>query len=262
MVSGYNGSKVIALLTQRRYTRIDPLLITTIVIKDFGSISEQWERLRRFLAKLTNGKPVAYYAQHIKNLAIPGVFSQHEMINRILNICTGVENLLLLGTDEGFNLLENPHASRNLRRLCIELQKSFPPGSTPTFYHPCFANLTHLHLCDDENQWPTYVGWETLTSLTHLAFYFAEPEEIMRLIQTLPTIQYVAIGHYDDSEMCRFAHATVNNSAQVREICGARVVFLSGISRNDWERGARGEGDFWDLVEQETKRRLEAESVG
>ena len=249
MVSAYNDSKVTALLTQSRYTRIDPLLITTIVIKDVGSILEQCERPRQFLAKLTNGKPVEYYAQHIKNLAIFGAFSQHEVINRILTICTGVENLLLLGTDEGFDLLENPQAGRNLRRLCIELQRFFPLGSTPTFYHPCFANLTHLHLCDAENKWPTYVGWEALTSLTHLAFYFAEPEEITRLIQSLPTIQYVTIGHYDDSEIYRYAHATVNNSAQVREIWGARVVFLSGIPQNDWKRGARGEGDFWDLVE-------------
>jgi hypothetical protein len=142
VVNGYNDSKMTALLTQPWHTRIDPLLITTIVIKDVGSLLEQWERQRQFLAKLTNGKPVEYYAQHIKNLAIFGAFSQHEVINRILTICTGVENLLLLGTDEGFDLLENPHAGRNLRRLCIELQRFFPPGSTPTFYHPCFANLT------------------------------------------------------------------------------------------------------------------------
>jgi hypothetical protein len=63
-------------------------------------------------------------------------------------------------------------------------------------------------------------------------------------------------------EKYRYAHATMNNSAQVIGIWGARVVFLSGIPQNDWERGARGEGDFWDLVERETKRHLEAESVG
>ena len=111
------------------------------------------------------------------------------MINRILAIRTGVENLLLLRTDEGFDLFENPHAGCSLRRLGIELPRFFPPGSTPTFYHPCFANLTHLHLWDDANKWLTYVSWEALTSLTHLAFYFAEPEETIRLIQTLPTVQ-------------------------------------------------------------------------
>ena len=29
----------------------------------------------------------------------------------------------------------------------------------------------------------------------------------------------------------------------------------------DWEHGARGEGDFWDLVEQEVERRLQEGSV-
>ena len=40
-----------------------------------------------------------------------------------------------------------------------------------------------------------------------------------------------------------------------------RVVFLSEIPEHDWERGARGGGDFWDVVEQEVKRRLDEVSV-
>jgi hypothetical protein len=242
-------------------SRIDPLLIETVIMEDRGSIYKKRDKLGQFLSKLTNGKPVEYYAQHIKNLAIFGTFSQNEAINRILAICADVENLVLQTTAEGFDLLENPHAGRKLRRLNIQLKSFFQPGSTPNFYHPCFANLTHLHLWDGDKDWPTYAGWENLVSLTHLAFYLAEPEQTMQLIQRLPTVQYVAIGHYDDSQMYRYAYATVNNHPYIRARWGARLVFLSGIPMNDWERGARGEGDFWDLVEREAKRRLKGESV-
>jgi hypothetical protein len=99
-------------------TRIDPILISTVCIQD-GS------KLESLLAKLTNGRPAEYYAQHIKNLGLLGMFlsSQNEEIDRILAICTGVENLALYGPSWGLNFLENAQAGRNLRRLSIGLEK-------------------------------------------------------------------------------------------------------------------------------------------
>ena len=153
-----------------------------------------------------------------KNLAIFSTLSQNEAINRILAIyiCAAVQNIVLETTAKGFDFLENPHAGRNLRRLNCQLTRFFRAGSTPNFYHPCFANLTHLHLWDGDNDWHTYAGWENLISLTYLAFCFAEPERTMQLVQKLPTVQYVASGHYDARKMYRYACATVNNSPQIR----------------------------------------------
>ena len=240
--------------------RIDPILIATVSIsvsEDIDSMSKRRDRLEQFLAKVTNGKPVEYYGRYIKNLAILGTFSQNEAtINRILAICTGVENLALLAPARDF--FENPQAGRHLHRLSIKLDQAFSqrPGSKLNFYHPCFSNLTHLHLWDEEYNWPTYEGWETLTSLTHLAFARAVPADVTKLMQTLPTVQYVAVGHYDNSERYRFAEATVNHNPDTKAAWGARVVLFPEIPQNDWERGARGQGDFWDLVEREVDRRL------
>ncbi|KAF8961356.1 hypothetical protein BDZ97DRAFT_1207800 [Flammula alnicola] len=232
-------------------------------MEDWDSESKQQDRLERFLAQLTKGKPVEYYAQHIKNLAILGGFVQNKEIDRILAICTGVENLVVLAPAWGLDFFENPQAGRNLRRLTIKLEKfNRQFGSTPNFYHPCFANLTHLHLSDDDDDWPTYAGWETLASLTHLAFACSgPPEKIMQLMQTLPTVRYVALGSYHGGERYKYAYATVNNSPHIRAAWGVRVVFLGEIPQYDWERGARGEGDFWDVVEQEVERRLKEGSV-
>jgi len=211
-------------------------------------------RLELFLAKLTNGKPVEYYAQHIKNLSILARF-QNKEINNILAICTGVENLALWADPDFFG---NPHSGRNLLRLTIQMKRCF--RSAPNFYHPCFANLTHLHLYDEEEDWSTYPGWETLSNLTHLALACSgSPETTMQLMQSLPAIRYVALGHYYASR--KYADATINNCPHIRAAWGVRVVHLGEIPTHDWERGARGEGDFWDIVEQEVEGRLEGESV-
>jgi hypothetical protein len=72
--------------------RIDPILIATVCITiDFES--KRRDRLELFLAKLTNGKAVQYYARHIKNLAIFGGFSKEKEVNGLLAICTGVKTL-------------------------------------------------------------------------------------------------------------------------------------------------------------------------
>jgi len=258
------GTIIIKWLLCSREPRIDPILITTVcIIKDFES--KRQNRLEQFLAKLTNGKPVEYYAQHIKNIAIHGAFFENEVtnINRVLAICTGVENLALSIPAIGFDFFENPQAGRNLRRLTIKLS-NFPQqfGSWPNFYHSCFAKLTHLHLLDDDDDWPTYAGWETLVNLTHLAFACSgSPEITQQLVQTLPTIRYVALGHYSSDESYKYTDPIINNNPGVIAAWDARVVFFSRIPHYDWERGARGEGDFWDLVEREVGRRLKKGSV-
>ena len=234
------------------------LIATVCIMEDVDSMSQRRDKLERFLAKITNGKPVEYYRQHIKNLAIFGTFSQNELINHILAICTGVETLVLLAPARGgFDFFEHPQSVRNLRRLSIKLEAFFQPfGTKPNFYHPCFANLTHLHLCDEEYNWPTYTSWDNLTSLTHLVFACTFLSGVTRVMRTLPTVQYATVGHYDNAERLRYADAMVNNSPHIKAAWGMRVVLFPEIPQYDWERGARGKGDFWNLVEREVNRRL------
>jgi hypothetical protein len=72
---------------------------------------------------------------------------------------------------------------------------------------------------------------------------------------------YVALGSYRGGKEYKDADAAVNNSPYIRAAWGVRVVLLSRIPVYDWERGAKGELDFWDLVEDEVERRLEEGSV-
>ena len=76
-------------------------------------------------------------------------------------------------------------------------------------------------------------------------------------MQSLPAIQYVALGYYNGDERYRYADVVVNNSPHFRAAWGVRVVALGNIPRSDWKRGARGEDDFWNVVEDEVERRLQ-----
>ena len=144
MVSGYDDYKVIVLFMQSCYSRIDPLLIKTVIMQDTSSIYEKQDELKQFL---TNGKPVKYYAQHIKNLAIFGTFSQHKEINCILAICTGVKNLVLQTLEKGF---EKP----SLRSQLMEAEH-------PTkAVLPAWINASLLSPLFHQHNTPSPLGWQ------------------------------------------------------------------------------------------------------
>ncbi|KAF9473292.1 hypothetical protein BDN70DRAFT_925241 [Pholiota conissans] len=257
----------LVLVARRVNAWIDPILLTTVcLLMSFDYLSSSERKLeprdKLFLAKLKNGKAPQYYAQHVKNLSIIDPHAMNDNINNILAICTGVENLVVLSA-WGVEFPDYREAGRNMRRLCISLERfAQKPPSIPNFYHHIFANITHLHLNDDSDDWPHYVGWENLSSLTHLALACSDtPDRTLRHIQTaLPTVRYVALGHYE----CRGwdNRVVVNNSPHITARWGIRVVRLSELSVYDWERGARGQGDFWDIVEREVQRRLSTFECG
>ncbi|KAF8626700.1 hypothetical protein AX15_004724 [Amanita polypyramis BW_CC] len=243
----------LVLLAKRVHAWIDPILISTVIINVDGRGSDQL--LQRFLSKLTNGKPAEYYARHVKNLTILGHLYHEvaDMVNNVLAICSGVERLRLEPFFASADL-RIPQVAHNLRRLTIKLG-SLQYETTPSFHRPYFANLTHLHLWDP--YWSNFPGWENLTSLTHLAFvYTGTRKRVAHLMKTLPGIQYVAIGSYDEDQYKKYTGAVVNNNPPFGTAWGVRVVFLSELPTDDWERGVKGQGDFWDVVEQEVERRL------
>lgn len=202
-------------------------------------------------------KPHEFYSRHVKNLWI-GAPDDHDAFERILSICSGVENLVLFPWRRSINypfipFLEHPNAGSHLRRLTCKLEYLFLPWSTKqNFQHTCFATLTHLHLYDEMEEWSTYVGFENLRSLTHLAFACCGPEGLAIVMPKLPALEYVALGHYKSNES---GVPRVFNEVPVEKLYGIRVVWINGLAMDDWERGAAGGVDFWDVVEREVARR-------
>ena len=240
--------------------RIDPILISTVCLIHKITFGEKTEP-ESFLAKLTSGKhPAEYYARHVKSLAFFGDYYKPREVDGILAICTGVENLLVDATHRKFTFFDKLLASTALRRLYIRVDSiTSGPTTSQRFNHTCFRNLTHLHFTDGNGEWVHYTGWEHLQCLTHLAFVLCHsPDSLQTVMKALPAIQYVAHGNYQwRGERYGRADVVVNKDPHMRELYGARVVFLEKIPLCNWEQGARGEGDFWDVVEEEVEKRLQ-----
>ena len=202
-----------------------------------------------------DSKPPEFYSKHVKNLWISAA-DDRQAFERILSICSGVENLALFPMRRRIfypfvPFLDIPNAGSHLRRLTCKLEYLFIPWSTnQNFHHPCFANITHLHLFDETEDWSTYEGFENLRSLTHLAFSCCSQKELAILMPKLPALEYVAFCSYkiDESEL------SVSRRVPI-EVYGIKVVWIEGLCMDDWERGAAGRGDFWELVEQEVAMR-------
>ncbi len=235
--------------------RIDPILIATVYIDD--DPTSRHEKIKSFLTKLTNGKnPAEYYARHVKNLAFFGFLPKNE-VDAILAICTGVENLVIRPPLEHFcftrvEFFRNPQAGMALRRLCIDYWNSGGRESPSLSFHPCFRNLTHLHLLDDHKDWPDFTGWESLTCLTHLAFMSCDTESLQEAMNLLPAIRFVALCHSYRGDQYGYIDVVIHDTPDL----DPRVVLLSNLPPSDWEYGARGKGDFWNAVEDEVERRL------
>ena len=183
-----------------------------------------------------------------------------DAFQRILIICSSsVENLVLFPGIH-WNLahpfiafLEHPSAGDRLRRLTINLEHVFLPWSSMEIFNcPCFTNLTHLHLYDEAEEWSGYKGFELLRSLTHFAVACSSPEALAIVMPKLPALQYVVICHYGSNEHGR---TRIHDNRVTRDVYGIRVVWLTGLTKRDWESGARGKGDFWEIVEQEVNSR-------
>lgn len=219
-----------------------------------AGFSAKQPRFELFMANI-DCKPLGFYAKHVKNLWISAA-DDPDAFERILTICSGVENLVLFPHRRSINypfvpFLEHLNAGGHLRRLTCHLEYFFPPWSTKqNFQHPCFANLTHLHLYDED--WSDYVGFEDLRSLTHLALSCCLPEQLAIVMPKLPALKYVALCSYKSGD---YYVPMVSNRVAV-EVYGIRVVWVDGVTIDDWKRGTTGRADFWDLVEREVAMRL------
>lgn len=239
-----------------RLFRIDPILFETVVLTD--DTEKLWTHTLKseselFVANIGH-KPPEFYSMHVKNLWILAPFSDLDEIGRILTICSGVQNLVLFtGTRLITGNLPFMNPGGHLRRMTVNLGNFSAPWFTGQgFEHACFANISHLHLYDKAEDWSMYTGFEHLCSLTHFALACCEAEQLAIVTPKLPALEYVALCSY--SNLNRYARPMVNRRASA-EMYDINVVWVQGLTTADWECGATGGTDFWDLVEKEVARR-------
>ncbi|KAJ6511541.1 hypothetical protein C8R47DRAFT_1207871 [Mycena vitilis] len=137
-------------------------------------------------------------------------------------------------------------------------------GSTIDFSRPMFQHLTHLAVCDrlpvphshESAEWET--GLASLPCLTHLSFEYGEPTELfLQLFDvcTLLRVLVILISPMLDEPMI-IGPALEELKRHPRIAVMPNHNTYEGA--NDWHRGARGLGDYWDRAQKELQaRRLE-----
>ena len=244
--------------------RIRPILYETIILDTLPSKEESKSStpaikatFEQFVANLDRNPP-EFYSNHVKNIWISAPVDPVAFF-RILTLCSGIENLVLFPYRQGtyhpfIPFQQHLNSNSSLRRLTLKLEHLFPPFSSGQhFNYPFFANITHLHLYDEAEEWSTYTGFEHLCSLTHLALACCGPDYLRIVMPKLPVIEYVALCSYKST----YGRPAVNRKVPVW-VYGFNVVLIDGLTRRDWELGTTGGADFWDIVEKEvTWRRTE-----
>lgn len=142
-----------------------------------------------FLKSVANpmvAKPLEFYALHVKAICLswcaPHGYPPIKTIHTVLSTFANLQNIALWESwGEGDSTIfksdnEKATIGHNLqpRRLSCNVERFFAirdiPDRQPDFGAPFFSRLTHLEIMDVAERWLTWVGLETLPSLTHLTF--------------------------------------------------------------------------------------------
>ncbi|KAJ7662194.1 hypothetical protein DFH06DRAFT_1471757 [Mycena polygramma] len=197
----------------------------------------------------------------------------------LLARCTGAVSMYIISIQDAPSLLAC--LSRvPLRRLEANLGALFHPvadpipfkfsqfgegGGTIDFSRPMFQHLTHLALAEKvpkersrrAAEWKA--GLASLPCLTHLSFEYRgrEPHPLfLQLLYACACLRVLVILVPDDPE-----GQTVGTALKELGKHPRLVVMKNHNNRggaNDWHRGVRGLGDFWDRAEKRLEaRRLE-----
>ncbi|KAJ7662178.1 hypothetical protein DFH06DRAFT_366794 [Mycena polygramma] len=207
-------------------------------------------------------------AQHHQSAAARLNGCAVEDRNALLARCTGVLDVNLFNIQDAPSLLAC--LSRvPLRRLQANLGMLFSPCAEVDIYQdgivdfsrPMFQHLTHLALFDSmpkpQPRWETWkTGLASLPCLTHLSFEHHRPTPHPLFLQLFDVCTSLRVLVVLFSDMLVV-------SPELRELERHPCVVVMpdhnmDDGANDWHRGARGLGDYWDRAEKLLEiRRLE-----
>ncbi|KAJ6562460.1 hypothetical protein B0H19DRAFT_1144619 [Mycena capillaripes] len=174
----------------------------------------------------------------------------------LLEVCSGTTDLHLLNINDAPALLAGI-SKMPLRRLTANLSFFFGSGNSPDpfaidFSLPMFSGMTHLAMSDSLPDISTAADWvpglAALPRLTHLSFEHDELHPLFLQVADACAglrVLVVLVGMLSAGQKVTW---------ELREVeRHPRVVTMPDHKRfdgaNDWHRGARGLGDYWDRAE-------------
>ncbi|KAL0946213.1 hypothetical protein HGRIS_012472 [Hohenbuehelia grisea] len=132
-------------------------------------------------------KPPSFFAAHVKTLCLTANTVTLQQAQRLLSICSGLENLICWAGANSANL-SSYISSKKLRRLSAKMEVLFPEDPTmDDIRHPMFKALTHLDIVNPLEP-PSLQHWDGLSALqnlTHLALgdlFYWSPQAVSTTI--------------------------------------------------------------------------------
>lgn len=244
--------------------RIEPLLYDILVVSSrFNSYPLVYRRdLLYNPIKMPLFDRATGYARHV---LLEGVKTKNAA--EVLQRCDKVENLGLWGlwASAPFNdqrhLLPLIQSCSMLKRLSASPADLLNVKGVPfEFDHTVFTKLTHLEiLCMNRRicQWKKWGKLALLPRLTHVAIDFSTPQFVQDLLDGCSNLKLVVLFYEDREEILEQADDMEEDGVRnamhpgVGVMTDGRVVQMPEVHDwiEDWERGARGEEDFWTRAE-------------
>jgi len=185
------------------------------------------------------------YGRHVRHVLLQ--HRQSQEIGDVLKHCPKVHNLALW-------IINGPceHLIPIIEGLSLRIL-SFDPSyffggydwdAIIPFDQPLFHNLTHLEIINVTSIWSKWEQLASLSKLTHLALAgIANQEFIDRVLVECKALKFFVMFYSDIDNLIGEVDFPQRDH---------RVVFLQTVADHleHWERGARGEEDFWITAER------------
>ncbi|KAJ7922646.1 hypothetical protein B0H13DRAFT_2267457 [Mycena leptocephala] len=186
-------------------------------------------------------RPPAFFDAAARHLMIWWVATRGEDVEKILAVCTGVQDLSVLQIPDSWL---QPIASFPLRRVYIDSASFMRLVSAE---HELRWQLMHLNISEavrDANA--VCAALISLPHLTHLSFWqTALIPMCPQLLKSCTSLRVLLCRTSDARYQMEYAVLTQN----VRFVLFGLVLGVGNFSLADWHTGARGGADLWSRVE-------------
>ncbi|TFK66880.1 hypothetical protein BDN72DRAFT_126567 [Pluteus cervinus] len=250
-----NQAAIVGRISRHIYNLIKPILFRTFVYWDEehswpGKLDLKW--------LTTNGG----FARNL--LLCDEELGQNLPI--ILGSCPNLRNIAIwLHSNYDFPTLLEPLSQLRPRQLSADLPRLFGGLFEERHAHlPMFANLTHLEVGGDRDDWNIIKGIQYIPRLTHLSIPIHRDLPVPPIIRdalehcnNLAILVVFSSHRVNSLELMNTGEVVIEAPlpSMIQDITDPRIISLKCNYLKEWELGSQGGRGMWTLAEEVMERR-------
>ncbi len=154
------------------YNRIEPFIYESIVLpEDFEGAHGAHNRLKLY-ERTFRSKPKEFYNMNVRRFFTNNNlrYRSNDLEIELLQVCDNLDSLECWSdAREELSVILRTKCWPSLKTLCINID--LLPKDENTFHLPLFKHVTHLDICFESPQLPSWESLKTLDNLTHMRVY-------------------------------------------------------------------------------------------